>query len=92
MVAQGQGIGSRGSDLGRFRDFEILGGAGDIYNSTSMPTYCDGPYIHLGVYVNEVPSAWTEVWSDSYRSRARYWLPGVVLDRFRGFSESCRGW
>ena len=76
-------------------DFEILrllGGAGDIYNSTSMPNYCDGPYIHLGVYVNEVPSAWTEVWSDSYRSGARYWLPGVVVDRFRVFSESCRGW
>ena len=49
-------------------DYEILSRAGDIYNSTSMPNYCDGPYIHLGVYVNEVPSAWTEVWSDSYRS------------------------
>ena len=81
--------------IGKFErrevDFEILGGAGDIYNSTSMPNYCDGPYIHLGVYVNEVPSAWTEVWSDSYRSTARYWLPGVDLGRFRVFSESCRG-
>ena len=28
-----------GVDLGRFEIFEILGGAGDIYKSTSMPNY-----------------------------------------------------
>ena len=48
----------------------ILGGAGDIYNSTSMPNYCDGPYIHLGVYINKVLSAWTKVWSSTWPSTA----------------------
>ena len=81
----GQGFGIWGSIWADFVIFEIMGGAGDIYNSTSIPNYFDGPYIHLGVYVNEVPSAWTEVWSGSYRSWARFWLPGVVLDRFRVF-------
>ena len=62
-----------------FEFFQNLVKAGDIYHSTTIPDYCDGPYIHLGVYVNEVPSAWTEVWSGSYRSRARFWLPGVAI-------------
>ena len=79
VIDQGQGFGSRGSIWADFEIFEILGGAGDIYNSTTIPNYCDGPYIHLGVYVNEVPSAWTEVWSGSYRSRARFWFPGVAI-------------
>ena len=65
-----------------FEIFEILGGAGDIYNSIRMPICCDGPYIHLGLYVGKVLSAWTEDWSGSYRSRVRYWLPGVVVGRF----------
>ena len=85
VIAQRQGFGSRGSFWADFEIFEILGGAGDIYNSISMPNYCDGPYIRLGVYVNKVLSAWTEVWSGSYRSRARFWLPGVDLGRFRDF-------
>ena len=59
VIDQGQGIGSRGSLWADFEEFEIPGGTGDTYNSTSMPIYCDGPYSHLGVYVNEVPSAWT---------------------------------
>ena len=56
-----------------------------MYNSISMPNYCDEPYSDLVLYANKVLSAWTEVWSGSYRSRARYWLPGVDLDRFRAF-------
>jgi len=47
--------------------FVFLGGAEDIYNSIRMPNYCDGPYIHRGLYVYKVLSAWTEVWSGSYR-------------------------
>ena len=93
FAAQGKGFGSRGSFWADFEIFEILGGAGDIYNSISMPNYCDGPYIHLGVHVNEVPSAWTEVWSGSYRSRARFWLPGVAIwADFRVLGDSGRGW
>ena len=41
-----------------------------------MPNYCDEPYGDLVLYVNKVLSAWTEVWSGRYRSRARFWLPG----------------
>ena len=52
--------------IGKFQlrevDFKILGGAGDINNSTSMPNYLDGPYGDLGRCVNKVLSAWTEVW------------------------------
>ena len=56
-----------GRDLdGFFEIFEILGGAGDIHNSTSMHYYCDGPYGDLGIYVNKVLSAWTEVWSGTW--------------------------
>ena len=74
-----------------FEIFEILGWAGDIYNSISVLNYCDGPYIHLGRYVNKVLSAWTEVWFGNYRSRARFWFPGVVrseqISRFLRFWE-----
>ncbi len=48
-----------------FEVFEILGGASDTHNSTSMPNCQDGPYGDLGVYVNEIISAWTEVWATS---------------------------
>ena len=44
-----------------FEIFKILGGTGDMYNSTSTPNYCDEPYVDLGMYVNKVLSAWTEV-------------------------------
>ena len=39
----------------------ILVGAGDINNSTGTPKYCDERYDDLGMGVNEVLSAWTEV-------------------------------
>ena len=32
-----------------------------MYNSTSTPNYRDEPYDDLGMYVNKVLSAWTEV-------------------------------
>ena len=54
-----------------------------------MRNYCDEPYGDLVLYVDKVLSAWTEVWSGSYRLRARFWFPGVaiwqifVLCRFR---------
>ena len=73
-----------------FEIFEILGGAGDINDSISMTNYCDEPYIQLGLYANKVLSAWTEVWTGSYCSRARFWFPGVVVDRFRYFLASGR--
>ena len=41
-----------------FEVFEILGGASDIHNSTSMPNYCDEPYRDVGVYTNKLSSAW----------------------------------
>ena len=50
-----------------------------IYNSISITNYCDEPFSDLVLYdVDKVLSAWTEVWSGRYRSRARFWLPGVV--------------
>ena len=82
LVAQVKGFGCRGSFWADFRVFEVLGGAGDINNSISMPNYCNGPYIHLLLYVNKVLSAWTEVWDLICRSSKRFWLPGVVLGRF----------
>ena len=45
-----------------FEIFEILGEAVDINNSTSLPNYRDGPYGDLNRYVNELRSAWAEVW------------------------------
>ena len=56
--------------------FEILGGAGDINNSISMPNYCDGPYIPFLLCTNKVLSAWTEVWSGAWPSRASIMAPG----------------
>ena len=44
--------GSRGSRFRRF--FEILGGAGDVNTSISMPNYCNGPYIPLLPCANKV--------------------------------------
>ena len=49
-----------------FEIFVILGGAGDINNSISMPNYCDGPYILLLPYVSKDLSAWAKVWNGSY--------------------------
>ena len=63
VIAQGQGFGSRGSIWADFEIFEIMGGAGDIYNSISMTNYWDEPYSDLGICVNTVLSAWTEVWT-----------------------------
>ena len=39
LGAQVKGFGSRGSFWADFRVFEILGGAGDINNSTSITNY-----------------------------------------------------
>ena len=51
-----------GSRSGQIFEFlAILVGAGDINSSTSTPKYCDEPYGDLGMYVNNVRSAWTEV-------------------------------
>ena len=50
--------------------------AGDINNSTSMPNYRDGPYRGLGIYVNKVLSAWTEVWTGAWPSRSSIMVPG----------------
>ena len=44
-----------------FEIFKILGGAGDIHNSTRTSNYCDEPYGDLGMYVKKLLSAWTEV-------------------------------
>ena len=59
-----------------FELFEILGGAGDIYNSSSTPKYCDEPYGDLGMYVNKVLSAWTLFWSGALLSTAPIMSPG----------------
>ena len=66
----------RGSFWADFEIFEILGGAGDINNSISMLNYCNGPLSDLVGHVNKVLSAWAEVWSGSYRSRAKVLPPG----------------
>ena len=76
VIAQVEGSGSPGVVLGRYCIFEILRGAGDIHNSTSMPNYCDGPFIHLLLCAKQLLSAWTEVWIGSYRSRAKVLAPG----------------
>ena len=73
-----------------FEIFEILGGAGDINNSISMLNYCNEPLSDLGGHVNKVLSAWTEVWSGSYRSRAKVLAPGGrsgQISRFLRFWE-----
>ena len=67
--------------------FEILGEgeAGDIKNSISTANYCNGPYIRLLPCTNKVFSAWTEVWSGSYRASKRFSFPEVVVGRFCDF-------
>ena len=59
-----------------FESFEILGGAGDIYNSISMPNYCDGSHIHVGVYTIKDTSALTDVLVSPWPSRASVMPPG----------------
>ena len=59
-----------------FEIFEILGGAGDIYNSISMPNYCDGSHIHVGVYTIKDTSALTDVLVSPWPSRASIMPPG----------------
>ena len=69
-----------GRDLGGFFEiFEILGGAGDMNNSISMPNYCDGPHIRLLRYPRQISSAWTEVWTGTCRSSRRFWFPDVAI-------------
>ena len=61
------------------RDFQKIGQdfrAGDINNSISMPNHQYGPYSDLGTYVNKVLSAWTEVWTGAWPSRASIMAPG----------------
>ena len=58
-----------------FRDFEILGGGGDIKNSISTANYCNGPHIRLLPCATKVFSAWTEVWTGSCHSGKRFWFP-----------------
>ena len=66
LVAQVKGFASRRSRSGQiFEIFGILGGAGDINNSTRKHNYRDGPYSYLGMYIKKVLSAWTEVWTAS---------------------------
>ena len=48
-------------------------------SSIRMDEYCDEAYIHLGIYVNKLLSALTEVWIGTWSSRERFWLPGVGL-------------
>ena len=60
-------------------------------SSIRMDEYCDEAYIHLGIYVNKLLSAWTEVWIDTLSSRERFWLPGVVLGRFSRFMRFRKG-
>ncbi len=74
-MLQGEGFGSRGSFWADFSIFEILGGAGDVNNSISMPNYCDGPYIPLPLCASKVLSAWTEVWTGTWPSRAKVLAP-----------------
>ena len=93
LVAQVEGFASRRSFwTANFRDFVILGGAGDINNSISTANYCNGPYIRLLPCANKVFSAWTEVWKGTCRSSRRFWFPEVVLGRFSRFCDSGRGW
>ena len=77
VIVQRQGFGSRGSRSGQIFDiFEILGGAGDIDNSISMPNYCDGSHIHVGVYTIKDTSALTDVLVSPWPSRASIMPPG----------------
>ena len=75
-MQSGQGSGSRSRQNCNF--FVLLGGAGDtcIDNSISMLNYCDGPYLDLGIYARKDRSAWTEVWTAPWSSRASVMAPG----------------
>ena len=74
---KGKVLAPRGSRSGQIFDiFEILGGAGDIYNSISMPNYCDGSHIHVGVYTIKDTSALTDVLVSPWPSRASIMPPG----------------
>ena len=53
------GAGGRSGQI--FEILKILRGADDIHNSRSMPNYCDEPYGDLGMYVDKMFIAWTEV-------------------------------
>ena len=57
----------------------ILNEAGDICNSTSTSKYCDERYGDLGMYVNKVLSAWTEVSIATWPSTERFCFPGVAI-------------
>ena len=77
LVPNGVYYGSRGVAIwADFELFEIVGGAGDINISISMPNYCDEPYGDLVMYITKVLSAWTEVWSISWPSTTPIRLPG----------------
>jgi len=41
-----------------------------------MLNYCDGPYLDLGIYARKDRSAWTEVWTAPWSSRASVMAPG----------------
>ena len=51
-----------------------------------MHNYSDEPYVDLGTYATMLPSAWTEVWSCSWPSRASILAPegrsGQILTFF----------
>ena len=57
-----------------------------------MPNYCEEPFSDLGVYVNTVLSAWTEVWSGRYRSRARFCFRGSIWADFEIFEILGGAW
>ena len=40
-----------------------------------MPNYCDGSDIRLILYANKDASAWTEVWTGTWPSRASITVP-----------------
>ena len=48
-----------------------------INNSTSMSNYCDEAHSDNGIYIKKAVSAWTEVWSNTWPSRASIMAPGV---------------
>ena len=79
VIAEVEGFASRRSFWTDFREFVILGGAGDMNNSISTANYCNGPYSNLGKGVHKLRSAWTEVWSGTCRSSKRFCFPRVAI-------------
>ena len=61
-----------GRGLGYFWSFMSCA----INNSTSMPNYSDVPYCYLGIYRNKSSSAWADVWSIPWPSKASNMAPG----------------